>query len=103
MRNCFFSLLAVIAIQLASGTTAFGQNWGGHGHHNYLHPQSSFGYGRQYPAVQSPNIWAGGGYGGYGGANYNPQSRGHYDYHPSSVQRHWFHYDVVPGHYDYHR
>lgn len=27
----------------------------------------------------------------------------HYDYHPTSIQRHRNHYHVVPGHYDLHR
>lgn len=27
----------------------------------------------------------------------------HYDYHPSQVVPHGNHYDVIPGHYDFHR
>lgn len=27
----------------------------------------------------------------------------HFDYHPTQVRRHRNHYDVIPGHYDYHR
>jgi hypothetical protein len=27
----------------------------------------------------------------------------HYDYHPGGYQRHYNHYDYVPGHFDYHR
>ena len=31
------------------------------------------------------------------------RTRGHYDYHPTSVYRHGNHLHVQPGHYDYHR
>ena len=33
----------------------------------------------------------------------NFQSRGHYDYHPTSLYRHGNHFHVQPAHYDYHR
>lgn len=31
------------------------------------------------------------------------RSRGHYDYHPTSLVRHRNHYHIQPGHWDYHR
>jgi hypothetical protein len=37
----------------------------------------------------------------YGHGSYHDTS--HYDYHPTEVIRHGNHYDVMPGHYDFHR
>jgi hypothetical protein len=37
------------------------------------------------------------------GHHYDWHNTSHYDYHPGGYQRHYNHYDYVPGHYDYHR
>ncbi len=37
----------------------------------------------------------------YHGRYYHDTS--HFDYHPTEIRRHGNHYDVYPGHYDFHR
>lgn len=47
-----------------------------------------------------------GGYGGYGrgyGRGHRWHNTSHYDWHRGGFQRHYNHYDYVPGHYDFHR
>ena len=79
-------LCAFSAPQAEAGSFYFGLGNGGYygsGYGNYG------GHGNHH------------GYGGYGqGRSYH--NTGHYDYHQPSIQRHYNHYDYVPGHYDYH-
>lgn len=39
---------------------------------------------------------------GYSNSRYR-SNRGHYDWHPTSLVPHGNHYDIQPGHWDYHR
>ena len=78
--NGFFRIGGV---QLSVG----GGHYGG-GYYNSYRPsyRSSYGYGHVSHSRH-----------GY----YHDTS--HYDWHPTEVRRHGNHYDVTPGHYDYHR
>jgi hypothetical protein len=85
--------------------------------YGYGHAQPSYGYGHghthQFGGYTQRWSGYGGGYGaGYGGGYgigyegyrapvYHDTS--HYDYHPTRVVPHGNHYDVIPGHYHYHR
>ncbi|WP_145061965.1 hypothetical protein [Adhaeretor mobilis] len=35
--------------------------------------------------------------------HYDYHDTSHYDWHPTEVRRHGNHYDVQPGHWDFHR
>lgn len=77
--------------------------YGGYGYNSYrsAYRGSSLSYGR---SLGSPYVsgYRGTGYRSYAPAyNYHPRTP-HYDYHPPTVIRHRGHYDVVPGHYDFH-
>ncbi len=65
--------------------------------YNYAPQYVSSGYQSYQPSYQSytPNY-------GYSGQSYF-HNTSHYDYHAPSIQRHGNHFDVVPGHNDYHR
>lgn len=105
-------ILAIVAVGVLSvwAATASAQGYGGYGCSvPYASPGYNVGYGgfnSGYNAY-SPGYTGGvnAGYGGlnlhFGGSRWHGTS--HYDYHPGTVQRHWFHYDYVPGHYDLHR
>ncbi len=89
---------------LSIGNGGFGYNNFGGGYRSYRPAYgNNFGGGYRYgygaPAViVAPHS-------GYHGGGYRSNFRGggHYDYHPQQVYRHGNHFDVVPGHYDYHR
>ncbi len=77
---------------------------GGYGYNAYrpAYRGSSLSYGRSF---RSPYVsgYGGTGYRSYAPAyNYHPHTP-HYDYHAPTVIPHRGHYDVVPGHYDFHR
>lgn len=58
----------------------------GHPHRHRSHPRSHYYRGD----------WGGRYHSGFYG-------RGHYHFYPPTVVRHYDHYHVIPGHYDYHR
>ena len=72
------------------------------GHRGY---RSSYSRVPSYRSHYGHGIRSSHGYGGYrshfGHVFYHDTS--HYDYHPTEIIRHGNHYDVMPGHYDFHR
>lgn len=110
IRNLLLSA-AVALGALSVGATQASAQWGhqgghhrGHqsGHHGSNHGSHHGGYATQ-PRYQS--YYSGGlGYGtGYQVRRPVYHDTTHLDYHAPSLQRHGFHYHVVPGHYDVHR
>lgn len=84
--------------QCGYGGGGYGGGYGGvsygnsFGYSNYS-PRSSFSVG----FTTAPRV-------SYQRSAYRaPVSRGHYDYHPTSIYRHRNHYHVQPAHYDFHR
>lgn len=75
------------------GGVSYGSSYGNSfGYSNYS-PRSSFSIG----FTSAPRV-------SYQRSAYRaPVSRGHYDYHPTSIYRHRNHYHVQPAHYDFHR
>ena len=67
------------------GGAIYGQPHGGY----YGQPHRSY-YGGRY-------------LNGRGRGHYDWHDTSHYDWHPTEIRRHGFHYDVIPGHYDFHR
>ncbi|TWU24106.1 hypothetical protein Pla52o_20300 [Novipirellula galeiformis] len=76
----------------------------GGGHHGY-HRGHHHGYHSSYtPRYRSSYRSGYGGYGHYGhGYRGSYHDTSHYDWHPTQVIRHGNHWDIQPGHYDYHR
>jgi hypothetical protein len=96
--------MSLAAPQTASAGigVSFGNRWSGNGYsnrgygnHGYQSNRYDRGYDRGYN--RSNGYGYGNGWSGYGNRG------GHYDYHPQTIVPHGNHYDVVPGHYDFHR
>lgn len=66
------------------GSYGHNSHHGSHGAHSGYHSYRSGGYGHH---VRRP-VW---------------HDTTHLDYHAPSIQRHGFHFHIVPGHYDVHR
>ena len=120
MSRFIFSTVAILGLLALGSGSAFAQHrhnrggfyggnqcnsgYGGGGYYqaqsyNYAPQYVSSGYQNYQPSYQSyqsyqPSY-------GYGQSYYHNTS--HYDYHAPSLQQHRNHYDVVPGHYDYHQ
>ncbi len=118
MSRFIFSTVAILGLLALGSGSAFAQQcqhggygggyggggYGGGGYYsqqsyNYAPQYASSGYQSYQPSYQSyqsyqPSY-------GYGQSYYHDTS--HYDYHAPSLQRHGNHFDVVPGHYDYHQ
>ena len=103
MKLLGIALAAALGVFVFTGSEAQAQSCRNGGYGGY-----GGGYGNGlYFNTGSFGIGIGSGYNsGYYGGGYNRgyyHDTSHYDYHPTSLQRHRNHYHVVPGHYDYHR
>ena len=91
---------AQIRVQFGNGGVTWGSgsgwNSGYYGGRNYYSDRNYYS-GTRY----SNRGWNDGYYGRSRGNVWHDTS--HYDYHPTTVVPHGDHYDVIPGHYDYHR
>ncbi len=74
-------------------------NYGHHGSHGY---QGQHGHRSNYGNYGSHSSYHSGGY-GYQTRRPVWHDTTHLDYHGPSIQRHGFHFHIVPGHYDVHR
>lgn len=114
MSRFIFSTVAVVGLLALSAGSAFAQQCHGGGYGGYGGGGYGGGYyaGSQFgvqvystPSYNYAPQYVSSGYQGYqpsyGQSYYHDTS--HYDYHAPSIQRHRGHYDVVPGHYDYHQ
>jgi len=77
---------------------------GGHTFHpNHNYNRSAYrgrhgGHGYIAPRI---HVYGHGGHHGIHHGGYHDTS--HYDYHPPEIYRHGNHFDIQPGHYDFHR
>ncbi|NND99419.1 MAG: hypothetical protein HKN47_19035 [Pirellulaceae bacterium] len=72
-----------------------GGSCGGYGGGFYAPTRSHFGYGAAFSSGRYHSFY------GHRGPRYHDTS--HYDWHPTEIRRHGNHFDVIPGHYDFHR
>ncbi|MCA9158864.1 MAG: hypothetical protein KDA72_11085 [Planctomycetales bacterium] len=109
IRNLLLSAAAALGA-LSMGATEASAQWGHHGGHHGVqlgahhggHHSSHYG---GYHALPSYSSYYSGGLGyssGYQVRRPVYHDTTHLDYHGPSLQRHGFHYHVVPGHYDVH-
>lgn len=105
-----FGGLAVSTPETADAQIRFSIGNSGYGYGNSYRSNPGFrGYGNNYGYQQNYGYRQNYGYNGFGwgsgldqGGYGHGRSQGHYDYRPTTVAPHGNHYDVVPGHYDYH-
>ncbi len=109
MRNIIICTAAVLGMVFVGATQVEAGSRHG-GHHGYSgHRGHSFNRG--YSGHLNHNRYSWGGthsnsyYGGHNVYHRAPvyHNTSHYDYHGPSLQRHGYHLDYVPGHYDAHR
>ena len=79
---------AGIRLSFGFGNSRCGSGFGGYS--NSYYRGSSYGNSYYRPTFQS-----------YRRPYYHDTS--HYDYHPTTIQRHRDHYHIIPGHYHLHR
>ena len=114
VRNLLLSA-AVAVGALTMGASDANAQWGHRGAHHGGHHGAHYGghhgvhhgahYGSPVALPSYSSYYSGGlGYGaGYQVRRPVYHDTTHLDYHGPSLQRHGFHYHVVPGHFDVHR
>jgi hypothetical protein len=97
--------IAFVAFAWTVGSTSTAEAQGIHyrsrGVHIDVGNPHGYGYHRGYRSYGYAPSYHHGGWGAYYHSGF--RSRGHYDYYPPRVIPHGDHYDVIPGHYRYHR
>lgn len=106
IRNLLLSGAVALGV-LSMGASEASAQWGHHGgHHDVHHGGHHDVHHGGYVAQPSYSSYYSGGLGfGLGFQVRRPvyHDTTHLDYHRPSLQRHGFHFHVIPGHYDVHR
>jgi len=88
-------------VQITIGGGHYQSNHPSYNHYNHYNHYGSQvrTYSSFHPTMGYQSYYGGTPNSGYGAHH----DTSHYDYHPTEIYRHGNHYDVQPGHYDFHQ